>query len=74
MSLDEYRSSIARRELSKGISNLDGSSHITGTEGSRTAKRSVAETELQARWNLAFGKITREEFDERKESGEFDDE
>ncbi len=71
---DEFRSKKARRELSKGITNLDGSSPITGTEGSRAATPSVGAKELQARWDLAFGKITQEEFDELKDSGEFKDE
>tara|TARA_R100000458_G_C8276573_1_gene251931 strand:- start:831 stop:1055 length:225 start_codon:yes stop_codon:yes gene_type:complete len=70
---DEFRSKKARRELSKNIYNLDGSAPITGTEGSRPAEREVGEKEFQARWDLAFGKITQEEFDDLKESGELDE-
>jgi hypothetical protein len=64
----------ARKELSKGITNLDGSDPITGTEGQRPRSSSVSSKEGRARWDLAFGKITQEEFDELKDSGEFKDE
>ena len=63
----------ARRELAKNISNLDGSAPITGTEGSRPVKSSIHPKEARARWDLAFGKITQEEFDELKDSGELDE-
>jgi len=63
----------ARKEMAKNITNLDGSAPITGTEGSRPVKSNLNPKESRARWDLAFGKITQEEFNELKESGEFED-
>ena len=62
----------AKKAMAKNMINLDGSDPITGTEGSRPAKSSINPKEARARWDLAFGKITQEEFNELKDLGEFD--
>ena len=64
----------ARQGMAKNITNLDGSDPVTGTEGQRPVRSDLNPKESRARWDLAFGKITQEEFDELKESGEFEDE
>jgi len=69
--LNEYKSKKAIRELSKNITNLDGSDPITGTEGSRPASREISDAEYDARYDLAFGRITQEEFNKMCDEGRF---
>lgn len=53
----------ARRELSKGISNLNGSDVTTGREDQIPVPSSISHRERSLRYDLAFGKITQEEYD-----------
>ena len=63
----------AIKEMSKNITNLDGSAPTTGSEGSRPANKEISEDEYRARYDLAFGKISQEEFNELKQNGTFSD-
>ena len=67
-----HYTSKQRRAMAKNITNLDGSQVISDSD--RTMRPAdINDKEHEARWNLAFGKISQEEFDELKNSGEFDD-
>ena len=68
-----YYSKKARAEMAKNITNLDGSSGGLVDEEAIKRKSSINAAEEQARWDLAFGKISNEKFQELKESGVFDD-
>ena len=61
-----------KREMSKNLINLDGSA--VHSDSDRAARPSSINTkEHEARWDLAFGRISQEEFNELKDSGELDE-